>query len=401
MIENSIVYRNYKSKYEYLPLSRAEGSELWDKNGKRFVDFTSAWNVTNLGWNHPEVNEAVIRQAGKNVQGLLWGSDPIQEEYAAALTRVLPGELDACVKETGGTESVEVSIKIARTYTGRKKILGFKGLYHGQLFASLALGHDPGSLEKLEPLVPQIIPLSFPHEGVGKDGFAEFLTELERQLSQEDVAAVVTEPGIITGWGTTLVAYPGFLTKIRELTEKYGTLLVVDEVGTGFSRTGKLFGIEHENVVPDMIAFAKAISNGAAAIGAVVGKSEIFEEAVMEAVLVSTFGWTPIACAAALKTLQIHQRDKTWEMAEQKGVYIKEKLKKFVGGAVADVRGKGMEIGLQFKDAAACREVRSKAFADGLHVVGGSQDNLQIMPPLTIPQKLLDEGLEILIRHLL
>ena len=140
MIENSIVYRNFKGKYEYLPLSRAEGSLLWDRDGKRYIDFTSGWNVTNLGWNHPEITEALIVQAKKNVQGLLWGSDPIQEEYAAALTSALPKKLDACIKATGGTEAVEVSIKVARAYTNRKKIIGFNGLYHGQLFASLALG---------------------------------------------------------------------------------------------------------------------------------------------------------------------------------------------------------------------------------------------------------------------
>ena len=158
MIENSIVYRNFKGKYEYFPLLRAEGSLLWDRKGKEYIDFTSGWNVTNLGWNHPEINEAIVEQTKKNVQGLLWGSDPIQEEYAKALTASLPKELDACVKETGGTESIEVSIKVARTYTGRKKILGFGGLYHGQLFASLALAYSPEMVGKLAPLVPEITP---------------------------------------------------------------------------------------------------------------------------------------------------------------------------------------------------------------------------------------------------
>ncbi len=400
MIENSIVYRNFKGKYEFFPLSKAEGAELWDRNGKHYIDFTSGWNVTNLGWNNPEVNQAVIEQVKKNVQGLLWGSDPIQEAYAAALTAALPKELDACVKETGGTESVEVAIKIARTYTNRKKIIGFSNLYHGQLFASLALGNAPGTPEKLAPLVPEITQMPFPNERSGKESFDQFVSELEKLLSKEDVAAVVTEPGIITGWGSTLVAYPGFLGKVRELTKRFGTLLIVDEVGTGFSRTGKLFGIEHENVIPDMVVFAKGISNGTVAIGTVVGQSKVFEQAFTDAVLISTFGWTPIACAAALKTLQIHQRDKMWEVAEQKGSYIMEKLEAFIGDVVVDVRGRGMEIGLQFKDAETCAEVRRKAFADGLHVVVGSKDNMQIMPPLTISQELLDEGLGILTSHL-
>src|SRR3989344_8693436 len=117
MIENSIVYRDFKGKYEYLPISKAEGSLIWDRDGKRYIDFTSAWNVTNLGWNHPEIRDAVIEQTKKNVQGLLWGSDQIQEEYAKALTSALPKELNACVKENSGTESVEVAIKVARVYT--------------------------------------------------------------------------------------------------------------------------------------------------------------------------------------------------------------------------------------------------------------------------------------------
>lgn len=400
MIENSIVYRNFKGKYDYLPLSKSEGSRIWDREGKEYIDFTSGWNVTNLGWNHPEVNEAVIQQTKKNVQGLLWGSDPIQEEYAAALTAALPKELDACVKATSGTEAVEVAIKIARSYTNRKKIIGFQGLYHGQLFASLALGALANQREKLTPLVPDITPIGFPRDTIGEEGFTNFITELEALLSKEDVAAVVTEPGIITGGGSTFLAYPGFLAKVRELTQKYGTLLIVDEVGSGFSRTGTLFGIEHENVVPDMIALAKAISNGAAAIGATVGKTEIFEAAFDDAILISTFGWTPIACAAALKTLQVHQRDKTYKMAEEKGAYIKDTLRPFLGEAIIDIRGMGMEIGVQLKDAEEAKRVQKAAFADGLHVVVGSGDNLQIMPPLTISQELLEEGLNILSRHI-
>lgn len=373
---------------------------MWNRDGKRYIDFTSGWNVTNLGWNHPEVNGAVIEQAKKNVQGLLWGSDPIQEEYARVLTGALPHGLDACVKATSGTESIEVSIKIARVYTNRKKVIGFNGLYHGQLFASLALGAPAESREKITPLVPDIIPIEYPHEDIGRDGFEKFLEEFDKLLSRKDVAAVVTEPGVVTGWGSTLVAYPGFLTKVREITKKYDTLLIVDEVGTGFSRTGKLFGIDHEDVVPDMVVLAKGISNGAAAIGTTVGRAEIFEPSFTDAVLISTFGWTPIACAAALKTLQVHQRDKTWEIAERKGLYIMEKIRMHMGDVVTGVRGKGMEIGVQFKDDATAERVQRGAFADGLHVIIGSKNNMQIMPPLTIPQELLDEGLDILTAHL-
>jgi acetylornithine/succinyldiaminopimelate/putrescine aminotransferase len=145
-----------------------------------------------------------------------------------------------------------------------------------------------------------------------------------------------------------------------------------------------------------MVCLAKGISNGTAAIGTVVGKSNIFEPAFDEAMLISTFGWTPVACAAALKTLQIHERDKTWEIAEKKGRYIKECLAPFIGDKIISIDGMGMEIGVRFKDAETCKAVQQKAFADGLNVVVGSQENMQIMPPLTIPQELLDKGIEII-----
>ena len=128
-----------------------------------------------------------------------------------------------------------------------------------------------------------------------------------------------------------------------------------------------------------------------------VGKSEIFEPAFDDAVLISTFGWTPVACAAALKTLQIHQRDKTWGMAERNGNYIVDKLK---DSNVSAVRGLGMEIGVRFKDAETAQAVQKAAFADGLHVVVGSGNNMQIMPPLNLSQELLDKGLAVLLRHI-
>jgi len=243
-------------------------------------------------------------------------------------------------------------------------------------------------------------PIPFPHEDIGEEGFENFLKEFELLLSKEDVAAVLTEPGIVTGGGSTLLAYPNFLTKVREITQKYGTLLIIDEVGTGFSRTGKLFAIEHENVVPDMIVLAKGISNGAAPIGTVVGKSKIFEPAFSDAWLISTFGWSPLTCAAALKTLQIHQRDRVWEMAETKGKYIAEKLTPFIGEKLLKIRGQGMEIGLRCKDFETAQQIQKATFSDGLNIVVGSLNNIQLMPPLTISNELLDEGLEILIKHL-
>jgi len=203
-----------------------------------------------------------------------------------------------------------------------------------------------------------------------------------------------------------LVAPKGYLTAVRKLTEKYGTLLVVDEVGTGFSRTGKLFAIEHENVVPDIVTLAKGISNGAVAIGAVVTKEKLVEQYAGAFKPTSTFGWTPLTCAVAMKTLQIHQRDKVWDDAARKGQIVKDMLKKELVGDpnMKHLRGSGLEIAFDISQDNKEREDNSElsttiinnSFEKGLHLADAG-DCVQLMPPLTIPDDVLVEGVTTLI----
>lgn len=394
-----------------LDITKAEGSFIWDQNNKRLIDFTSAWNVTNLGWNNKEVTEAIIAQAKENTTSALESTDEIQRNYAKELISSLPEGLDTIGRTTGGSESNEEALKTALAFTKRKKILGFINTYHGQTFSELALGNISSDLPDLAPLLPEITHIEFPdtyrNSGSEEEILEAFLEKLERLLRKEDVAAVLTEVGIITGWGSTYTAPKGYLKKVRELTEKYGTLLIIDEVGTGFSRCGKLFGIELEDVTPDIITFAKGISNGQAPIGAMVTKKEIAEKTWRETNLISTFGWLPLSCAAALKTLEIHKKDKVFEKALVDGEYIREVLKRELKNnpLVGDVRGKGMEIGLDLVKDKTSKEknkdlfikVRSKAYENGLLLIGDGAGNFQIMPSLVIDRQTLDKGLEILI----
>jgi len=227
-----------------------------------------------------------------------------------------------------------------------------------------------------------------------------FEQKLEKILSKKDVAAIVTEAGIITGWGSTLIAPKGYLKLVRKLTKKYGTMLILDEVGTGFSRCGKLYGMELENVTPDIATFAKGLSNGAAAIGAMVTTKEVADKTYKITNLTSTFGWVPAACAAALKTLQIHTRDKVWVKTEKDGKYLIEILKQQLkdNSLIKSVHGVGLEIGLTFSKPKIYGKVVDKAREKGLHMVCGDDDNIQIMPPLTIERKNLDKGIEILVK---
>ncbi len=407
MARKHIVYNDF-SHWQF-QVTRADGPYLWDENGRKLIDFTSGWNVANLGWNHPEVRDAVIVQAKKNVYVPMWTSDPVQEEFAQLFTSVLPKSLNALVRATGGTEANEEALKIARAATGRKKIIGFRDTYHGQSFGAMAIGYRPEYVSAISPLVPDFIQIDFPSlypsKMSEKNMLHAFLDKLETVLRNRDVAAIVTEAGIITGWGNTHIAPEGFLTAVRTLTKQYGTLLILDEVGTGFSRLGTLFGMEKEGVVPDIATFAKGISNGAAAIGAVAVNERVVDPLVAKTNLTSTFGWTPIACAASLATLRVHLRDKVWKQAKASGEYLVKTLRSELGelDIVADVRGVGMEIGVQFvenkknnlPDDRTAKKIVDACLGKGLHVVFGGSGNIQLMPPLTTPKSILAEGVEI------
>lgn len=410
MIKNQITYHS-----DWLfTVKRAEGCYFWDQNDRKILDFSSGWNVANLGWNHTEIAEAMIAQIKKNVYVPMEMGEEIQYEYAKTLLGALPKELNVVSRVTSGTEANEQAIKIARAATGRKKIIGFYDTYHGQSLGDISIGYRPEYVTKIAPLVPEFFKLDYPSTFLTKksesETLADFFTILEDVLKNKDVAALVTEPGIITGFGSAYVAPSGFLTGIRKLTEQYGTLLILDEVGTGFSRTGKLFGMNHEGVVPDIATFAKGISNGGAAIGAVAAKREIIEPAQADAILISTFGWTPVACAAALATLQVHMREKVWEQSAQKGEWLmkilSERLKDHP--KVGEIRGMGLEVGVVFvnnknemePDINFADKVVRKARANNLFLNLGHAGSIQLMPPLITPQNTLEEGLNLFIESI-
>lgn len=406
MINHNIIYnRDWR-----LTISRAEESFFWDENGTKIIDFSSGWNVANLGWNHPEIAQAIVNQVKRNVYVPMETGDEVQYEFAQTFLETLPSELTVISRATGGSEANEQAIKIARAATGRKKILGFFDTYHGQSLGDIAIGFRKSYVKTISPLVADFIHLEFPTTFLThtseKETLATFLENLEQVLQKKDVAAVVTEAGIVTGWGSTYIAPKGFLAGVRKLTKKYGTLLILDEVGTGFSRTGKLYGMQHEGVVPDLATFAKGMSNGGAAIGTVAAKREIIEPISAQAVLISTFGWTPVAVAASLAALKIHMRDKIWEKSQETGDWFKKELINKLGDhpKVGDIRGIGMEIGLVFvsnqktkkPDNDFAEKVSRRALNHHLYTLTGDAGSIQLMPPLTTKRKVLEEGVAIL-----
>ena len=412
MIKNRIIYTS-SSPWRF-NISKAEGSYIWDDKRNKMLDFTSGWNVANLGWNHPEIIQTVINQAKLNTYNPMETTDPAQATYAKELTDSLPKGLDVVCRATGGTEANEEALKSARAYTKRKKIIGFLDTYHGQSFGDMSLGYRPEYVKHISPMIPGFIQIEYPstyNKDISEEELlAQFSKKLENLLRKEDVAAIMSEAGIITGWGSTLIAPNGYLKLVRRLTKKYGTLLILDEVGTGFSRCGKLFGMELENVTPDIATFAKGISNGSAAIGAMVTSKKIGEEVYDKANLTSTFGWTPIACAASLKTLQLHKQLKLWNKAQENGNYIVSTLRSELSSHpnIGDISGKGMEIGIKLVTDKKSMKNNEKLFikvintaqANGLLLIGDGEGNIQLMPPLTTTKKQLDHGIEILVEIL-
>lgn len=409
MITNNIIFTNFSSWR--FNLKKAKDSYLWDDNNNRYIDFTAGWNVTNLGWNNDEILQAGINQMKKNSYSPMWALDSMQEKYATNLTKALGNNLSVVARATGGMEAVEMALKTARVFTGRKKILSFYEQFHGSSINALSLSYREEWMTKLTDPRDDIVHLEYPNTYRTDKSEAELLKDLEKNLekilSKKDIAAVITEAGVITGWGSTYVAPKGFIELIRKITNKYDTLLILDEVGTGFSRTGSLFALHRFKIKPDIVTLAKAISNGSAPIGAMVTTREIAEKTYAGSNLQSTFGWNPAACAIALKTLEIHQRDRVWKQAEEKGKYIRNILQRELGNNsyVGDIRGMGMFIGVDLVKSKKTKEKNTKlvvnivkeAFKKGLHIVCDGESNIHLSPPITIEKSVLNKGLDLLI----
>jgi 4-aminobutyrate aminotransferase/(S)-3-amino-2-methylpropionate transaminase len=224
-----------------------------------------------------------------------------------------------------------------------------------------------------------------------------FVDLLEERIAQGDVAALISEPGIVTGWGSVLLAAPRYLTETHALLQRYGILLIVDEVGTGFSRTGHLFAIEREGAIPDILVLGKAIANGSGTIAVTVIKEHLGEPAATSANLTSTLGWNPLAASAALMTLLVHKRDRVWETAATKSAIVLGKLDEYrEKGYVGEVRGRGLEIGVELRDYTTYQKVISDCRDRGLLLIGDYERNLQLMPPLTISLDRLEGALDVL-----
>ena len=318
---------------------RAEGSYIYDHEGRKYLDCLGGYGVFTLGHRHPKVIEAVKRQLDQMpLSGKAFFNKP-QADLAERLAQVSPGKLQFSFFSNSGTEAVEAALKLSKAATGRSKIVSTEGSYHGKTMGSLsATGRD----KYREPFLPLIAGVEFVPYGD---------LEAARQAIDTNAACVIVET--IQGEGGVIVAPRGYLAGLREACDKSGALLIADEVQTGLARTGKMFGCDHEGIEPDLMTLAKALGGGVMPIGATIGTPEVWEVVFGKNPLVhtSTFGGGELACAAGLAALQVIEDEGLCERARTQGKLLKDGLVQVQqkhSDLISEVRGEGLILGVEF-----------------------------------------------------
>lgn len=390
--------------------AKAENAELWDIEGKRYIDFAGGIAVLNTGHRHPKVMAAVEQQL-QQFTHTCFQVTPYESYIALAekLNALTPGDHDKkTLFLTSGAEALENAVKIARAHTGRRGVITFNGGYHGRTSLTMAMtGKVAPYKATFGPFPADIYYAPFPNalHGVSVEQSLQALEMLFKVAIEADqVAAIALEP--VQGEGGFYIAPPEFLQALRKLCDRHGILLIVDEVQTGFGRTGKLFAIEHSGVVPDLMTMAKSLAGGFP-LSAVVGRAEIMD-APHPGGLGGTYAGSPLACAAALAVLEVIEEENLLERSRRIGERL---IKRFRGMAdrfecIGDVRGLGAMVAIElFKDATRnqpdtelTKALVTKAAEHGLILLScGLYGNvIRVLVPLTASDGLVDEGLDVI-----
>ena len=365
--------------YPIVPV-RGQGMAIEDIDGNLFLDFAAGIAVNSTGHGHPRVIGAIKEQATDLIH--YSASDfylPVYAETAKELARIAPmqGKLRTYLGNSGA-EVVEASMKLARHFTGRPYIVGFLGGFHGRTYGAVTLTASKAKYHaRFNPLLPGVY-----HAPFGRVEDLRWFDEVlfERIVPANEVAAVVIEP--IQGEGGYIVPEDGFLQGLRDLCTKHGILLVADEIQSGAGRTGKMWAVEHWGVEPDILLVAKGIASGMP-LGAMVARAEIMESWSIGA-HGSTYGGNPVACAAALATIELLEGGLVENAAvrgEQAMAALGELVTRFPR-SVLEVRGKGLMIGVEFADPKLAEEVQWACFVRGLLVLECGKQSVRLCPPL-------------------
>ena len=402
-------------------VARAFGGIIEDVDGNRLIDLGSGIAVTTIGNSSPRVVEAVRAQVAEFTHTCFMVA-PYEQYIAVAeeLNRITPGSGEKrSVLFNSGAEAVENAVKVARSYTRKPAVVAFNHAYHGRTNLAMALTAKSKPYKSgFGPFAPEVYraPVSYPYrDGLldkelatdGEKAAARAIDVIESQVGADSLAAVIIEP--IAGEGGFIVPAEGFLPALLDWCRKNDVVFIADEVQTGFARTGAMFACEHEGVEPDLICTAKGIADGLP-LSAVTGRAQIMDASHVGG-LGGTFGGNPIACAAALATIATIESDGLIERARQLERLITEPLLRLQAGddRIGDVRGRGAMIAIELvksgtaePDAELTQKLSTAAHAAGVVVLtcGMFGNIVRLLPPLTISDELLNEGLDILTRLL-
>ncbi len=414
--DSKVISPSYVRFYP-LVVERGEGSLLYDVDGNVYIDLNSGLGVMNVGHSHPEVVEAIKRQAEKLLH--YSNTDFYYEEsvkFAEKLVSISPGTFGKRVFfSNSGTESVEAAIKLARWRTKRQYIIGFIGAFHGRTYGSLSItSSKPVQRAGFSPLVPGIVHVPYPYAyrcpfGAPPDDPEEcanrtiaFIEDwiLNKFVPPEEVAAFIFEP--IQGEGGYIVPPDNFIPQLRKLADQHGILLIDDEVQAGMGRTGKWWAIQHFGVDPDILTSAKALGGGLP-IGATIAREDVMTWPGGSHA--STFGGNPVSCASGLATINVIEREKLVERAAALGEKVTKLLNEWKEKyeIVGDVRGKGLMIGIEIvKDKTSrkkapdlAHEIMMRSWRSGVAIITAGVNTLRIFPPLNIEEEYLFKALEI------
>lgn len=366
---------------------RGQGAHLWDNQGRRYIDCTAGIGVSNVGHCHPTLVEAISCQAEHLITCPEMFYNDRRGEYLQRLTAVLPKGLARVFLCNSGTEAVEAAIKFARYSTGRQEVIAMMRGFHGRTMGALSATYNRKYRHPFEPLVPGFTHVPFDN-----------IERLEAAFN-ENTAAVIVE--IIQGEGGVRTASAEYFQEMRRLCDEHGALLIIDEVQTGFGRTGRWFAFEHMDILPDILTLGKAIAGGMP-MGATVLGPQVTE--LKTSIHGSTFGGNPLACAAAIAALDIYQNEGLVARAAEMGETLMERLSRLESPRIRQVLGLGLMIGIEL-DSRVHPVVEALTESGVLTLIAGPYV-LRLLPPLVISQDdlvtvvdAIDEALEVLDEH--
>ncbi len=411
--DNRFISPSYPRDYPFV-MDHGRGTEVWDVDGNRYLDFAAGIAVCATGHSHPDVVRAIQAQAEKFIH---ISSDFYHEKWAALgekLDEIAPFKEDAlCFMTNSGTESVEAALKLARFYTKRPRFIGFHGGFHGRTLGALAFTSSKAVQRRgFPPALPGVTHVPFPNTyrprlqfDASRSDYGEAVINyiedviFTYEVPPDEVAAFLIEP--IQGEGGYVIPPDSFFPRLRQLCDKYGILLIADEVQSGMGRTGKWWAIQHWGVEPDIVCIAKGIASGMP-LGAMIARKSIMTWP--PGAHGNTYGGNPLSCSAALETIRLIETG-FMENAADVGRYTLDILDemKMRHPSIGDVRGKGLMIGVEFVRDKVTKErapdirnaVVHAGFEHGLLLLGCGRNTIRLTPPLSVAPGEIDEGLEI------